>query len=900
VAMPAVKGHTHGESAASRSSASLLIDTIARQCGKNVVFFQGSAADQRNGRLTSRTFYWSKDQHVSPTPYRPTKDDMVAMTDVDYYVDMIRFLSANFRPVLLYTFQPSNVCKDSGEYKYTFNENDEVLYTVSGGGSYQHKVWNYNGDSIVVKSSLFGCIPWTHSTFSIERRQIDADHQVVMLTPVVRYVGVAAWFAASQIQGVGLERLKVTTTNVTPCGKTIPFLRMTSNKTDGMYVHTGIANGYSSSTTRISVDDEIASQVRMNPKAVVVTTIKSKLKTSIEGCEILLEYHKTVSANTYGQTVSTVETHVRSYQFVKSIDEFEPEAKPAVVAFMKPLYDGAFAPSLTRGNEQRSIDKRVNAVKDKTQLSPFLYKVIREYVDKLVPIKHTLHPYGEEELQERQKTPAQRRILEVADFTDTPDRVAKAFGKRECYPNIADPRNITTINGVDKRAYAYFIYAFAATLKEFDWYAFGKTPIEVSQRVAEICSGAKFNGGNTDFSRMDGRVGEVLRELERQCMMAMFMARYHDELLDLLRSQQGLKGRTRLGVLYHTGLGRLSGSMETSPFNTNDNAFVAFLAFRKSIDPDTGTYYTPDAAWLKLGIYGGDDGITADVDPNIYMAAALSVGQKLTIEVRERGEVGIKFLARQYGPTVWQGDHRNVCDFARLMSKFHTTITMPNNISAASKLFDKAYAAWLSDKDSPVIGQYLSALCRLAPPGFKFKNLDNRWMPFGLEEDVQYESTNADWAKALFNAQMPDFDSGEFLKWVESIKTIEEAMIAPCFSKRVEPVTPPDSMAVVDDEIFISEPAAPPPKKEVLGKVDKFRRRKAKEDRVSRADNKARPTTSPTLKGPLAEKASKAQVVSKSRTRRPQSSKELETPKVPERLRKPHLAEKAPNGKKSN
>jgi len=797
VPMPPVKGHTHGQSAATRSSASLLIDNIGAVAGRRVVYYQGSKADERNDRVISRSHFWAKDQYVKPRAFAPEGGDLVAMVDVDYYVDMPTFLAKNHRAMLLYTFQPSRVAREDGEYKYTFDGDDNVVYTVSGGGAYRHPVWNYAGDVVTVYRKAFGCIPYSYSTFALERRQLDDDHQLILLTPLSKHYWFSAFIAQRQLAGNQLERLKVNVGN--------GFTRMTVNSAEGLIVHTGRAGAYSTSATAASVDDAFASVARGSKVGLTIPTMKGK--NVREGVELLYEYHTHALKRggvVPGSLVSTAA--VRSYQHVRTMDEYDPEAKPSMVAFMQPLVDGAFAPAMTAANERRSIDARVLKVKDCTQPTAFVTRTIREFAGLFkAGVAEPLHPVGEDEIRARQPKPSQQRILDAAE-TEEANEVTKTFMKRECYQTASDPRNISTINGVHKRNYSAYMYAFADALKQFDWYAFGKTPVEIATRVSQVAEGCQAHVIETDFSRMDGRVGPVARLLEQVVAAEVFPSQYHSELYELMRSQQNLKGRGRFGTTYDTGTSRASGSPETSCFNTLLNAYTAYLSWRMSVDVSTGAFHTPAAAWGRLGIYAGDDGLTADIDPDVYVRAATAVGQRLTSEVKAKGETGIKFLARQYGPAVWFGCNNSVCDFSRSMSKFHATVTMPDNVRPEAKLMDKAYAMWLTDRNSFVYGKFLDGVVSHKPKEFKFRNLAGQWR---ITEDDTQQYPNADepWVEELFRKQLPEFNVDKFVEWIEGCKCVEDFMDPPRFMERVP--LEAKSLVVEGDEV-----CSPPPKPE--------------------------------------------------------------------------------------
>ena len=101
-----VSGHTHGQSAANRSEASIFIDMLGKSAGHRVVQLQGSSADVRNGRTVTRTWHWPKDLQVDPASVKRGSRDLLAMVDVDYYVDMPSMLANHIYHRLLHDNQP--------------------------------------------------------------------------------------------------------------------------------------------------------------------------------------------------------------------------------------------------------------------------------------------------------------------------------------------------------------------------------------------------------------------------------------------------------------------------------------------------------------------------------------------------------------------------------------------------------------------------------------------------------------------------------------------------------------------------------------------------------------------------------------------------------------------------
>jgi hypothetical protein len=717
------------------------------------------------------------------------------MVDVDYYVDMPKRLVDNFAPHFLYTLVPSGVGKDVGEYKYTFDKDNNVVYDVSGGGHYEHPLWDWSGDSVRVERRNMVGITTRVAFYAIERRWIDDDHQLVLLAPLKRYVGWWDSFVAKRLITVrGLDRLRVVDGE---------FTRMRVNVGESLVVCTGKPLAYTQASVPARVDDALASTAKTVKYGLTLATVKSKMSDgavasgdskNFPGCEVLLEYHLS-RPRAIAQTVSGA---VRRFQWVPKGTHVEDDAVPGMVAFMQPLLDGAFVPDRCRGNDLRAAQERVEKLKaHDVEMDSFTSKCMNEFRDLLLrEFAGTLTPVEMDEVYERQSKPTQRRILDAAQHERRTDK-AKNFVKREAYGNVNDPRVISQICGPDKMAYSAYMYPFADVIKVQDWYAFSKTPREIAERVAQICESATYVD-NTDFSRMDGRVGNVARELETRVMLAAFRPEHRTELHELMRNQYCLRGVMGSGVKYDTGLARSSGSPETSAFNTMLNAFIMYLTLRKQLTPE-GAFNSPHEAWAGLGIYGGDDGLTAGLDRRLAEKSAAAVGQKLELLRVHRGELGVSFLARRYGPDVWFGAADSCCDIARQLAKFHVTVHLPSSVSAVDKLREKAFAFSLTDSNTPVIGAFCKRVLTCYPlrPN-KFRNILDLWR---VELDItkQYPNTYGDWMEDLLMEQVPTFNKEVFDNWVSDATGLQ-LLAPPALAARVEP-EPKPGLVVIDGDI---------------------------------------------------------------------------------------------------
>jgi hypothetical protein len=768
--MAEVSGHTHAKAAANRSTGTFLIEYISSSIGRDAYFFQCSAADQRNGRHGSRTYHWIKDMNVRSELFSPSENDIMAMVDVDHYVDMNEFLTDNFQPLLVYTFQPRRVAREKGEFSYTFNAKNEVEYRVSGGGFYSHPVWNYSGDSLKFAKRFCG-FAYKLSVYQLERKQMDEDHQLLLLAPLVEFSGLSAFVADIFLAGETLKRLQVA------IGR---YTRMFVQRNDGLTVSTGTVGGFSVAEVPASVDDELGSAMRTSKVGLSLPMVKKKMGDECTGAEILYEYHKLNTQSMVPQVTYHLDDRVRSYQWVEGDVDFE--AKPAMVAFMDPIVDGAFVPAISKANDARAVRTRVVEQTNVTQITGHIMKVVDEFWKlALGDNVGTLRPVDEEYLFEKQSKPSQKRILHEAEFLDGNNRV-KSFMKREAYSKINDPRLISTVNGPDKRDYSLFVYAMSEVIKEQEWYAFGKTPDQIAARVVEISENAKVGIVKSDLSRMDGNWSEVARYFERRGMMLAFRAEHHSEISELMDRLVRCNAVTKNGVWYDTGLSKLSGEAGTSTMNTAFNSFLCFSTFR-AMRTSSGWIDKYDA-WQRLGLYGGDDGFTADIVIHVYEKVCRKAGQKLEAAMVKRGEDGVDFLARQYSDQVWFGDVSSCCMFLRTLSKFHTTVHMPSNITQLDKLFDKSYALYLTDKNSPIVGEFVSKVVELCPTK-KFLNLAGAWRET-FDENKQYPNEEGEWMLARFREELPDFDVDSFRSWLSEATSLTDLLKNPNFMEKVE------------------------------------------------------------------------------------------------------------------
>jgi hypothetical protein len=284
-----------------------------------------------------------------------------------------------------------------------------------------------------------------------------------------------------------------------------------------------------------------------------------------------------------------------------------------------------------------------------------------------------------------------------------------------------------------------------------------------------------------------------------------FRPEYHQPVLELHRRQQNCTAYGKFGTKYNTGTAQGSGVPDTADFNSLLNAFGAFVALRRTCNVHTGEFYTPEEAYNKLGVYGGDDGFTADIDPHVYERAIADIGQSLTAEVVSRGESGVKFLSRVYSPEVWFGCADSVCDVPRQLSKLHVTVHLPPNVTPVMKLVEKARALFLSDKNTPYVGEFVSRVVEMAGALPSTDNL-GIWNA-EIAPEVHYPNEKGDWMIAYINEAMPSQAYFLFLEFLKSAKTVSDLLLPPLL---VEPAPAKSEVpVVVDGDVVCTGSKAP-------------------------------------------------------------------------------------------
>jgi hypothetical protein len=811
--------HTHGVSANARNAGSATAALVANSLGLEPYYVQMSLSDVRKGRDGDRSFHWAKDLAVPPREFHYDCTNQAAvLVDVDHHVDMPTLLARHPGTFLISTFQPTASACSEGEYVFKFRKNGKVAYHVNGGAEYDHEVWNYTGDTLLAED--IGILKKTVVSYHIDRKYVDRHHSLVMLTQIGRFEMPAFVPTSWVIDGRPLSRLNPVYGNYVVLDVMTP---------EGLTRSIAAPGGHTAVTLPVALIDA----VRAVQTAAKVPITPAMVASNIAPCDpaglpterlapgqaaLLAGYLRAEFREDYDALYPPTES-ILPIWFAKHDYDAPVPLKEFGSALIGPCY--GYSQSLS--SDDRCIAGRVEQFHSQEPeieqpVPPTLAGYMVEFAQFLIPDcdVHSGVPVDHDEVHARQDRPSQRAILDEAGVTGPAvKKVVKAFVKKETAVKPSDPRNISQMP--EKLKYSLYMYAFHdGVMTKQDWYAFGKTPAECAERVCDVLKDAA-HSALADGSRFDGHVKRRARILERIIMLRYFHRQFHSDLNEVMDAQIALPGVTTEGRRYHSGYGRGSGSLETSDFNSILSCFIGYCGWRETTI--NGAKCTPLEAWRRKGIYGGDDSLEGAIDPKALQKAAEWMGQDYEIEVVHRGELGVNFLNRQFGPDVWTGDQSSCANPSRLLSKLWVgPAVLPQPMQRFAERISGYYRM---DRNSPVIG----AIARVAHD-LLGERMEGVLMPWDgkYSMDSNWPNEDSGWMADVFAKSVPDFHWERFEHWIEKIWVTRDPGLllrAPlCTAANVEtPVV--KQPCVVGDTLLLPAPkpsadALPPKDKEEL------------------------------------------------------------------------------------
>lgn len=703
-----------------------------------------------------------------PAKFSSTPGSIHYYVDSDYH-DFEHFYTPCAK--LIYTFDPSRVADSAqNDVSYSFISDTKVKIT-SPFNCHEHELWNYNHNEI----NVFRWLPWpTYISYKPEKIKYSNTHSLILLVPEVVLYGHAAAFAAYFFKAKYPSRVNVGSG---------PFARMHVHNDKEHMVSIARKGGYMSVNLTLRQFETIYNLVNASSMGSTVPKIKTNLDISHETVPILNSYLKSEVNNNDVYNNFRLEYGVINYTITNlPVDnDFKPSLKP----FMKPIIHGAFSPSNSHLSNIAAIQGRSTRLHKEIEFTSGHLAIIDKVIKLLIPRPHILHMCDDDEVYAHQIRLTQRNILDEALDLGPSKPFTGCFVKKEAYGNIKDPRIISTLKPQHKLEWSKILYPLATWLKQFPWYAFGKTPVKISEKIADLASSSEFVNC-TDFSRMDGRKTILTRIFNNRLLLRLFRPEDAPLINRLCSSDVNTRASMRskeFEYFFHTLYTWPSGHPLTSAFNSLDNYLITFTGYLNTLTcggkiPKTKKHYQ-DAYKLceTKAVLGGDDGAFGDLIPKSIENAATWWGHKLESAVYTRGQSGVNFLSRFYGPDVFNGDSNSMCDLQRVLAKFHTTVDL-HGFSPLDKLSQKLTSLQYTDAKTPVISVLLSKYLEV---GGIIASRDQRqfqsyWTKYDISD--QFPNRLDDW---MIDNIPNEFDQNSFNEQVNKFGKPEDFLeFRPC------------------------------------------------------------------------------------------------------------------------
>jgi len=715
-AAPAIaKNHSHPHAAAARNAANNTIDDFIRSTGYIPYSFQMSANDVAKKLDGCLSPYWPSDLHSRPRSDPLKIAHFIKIINVDYYFNPSDLFWTG-QPIIMFTFTPRTPCGEHHDYKWCTLPNNKIRMEVRGVDPFEHPLWDYN------HSHLTKVIHGVAYTYFVESVPVDTHWSYILLTPCAY---------TAPYKGYELVQRQLVHTVHTLASRQLK----TSPSTVAIMTDTkaNIILAKLESYTSVVVPSHIVVTIQnharlgtLQPHDLVnmigrhYCTVDNDSRTAASIIHACLPID-TIAATSTPSSICDEDIHYRRVNF----DTASLKEKLTGHIVCPPIIPEGFMPTRCKDNDRWTVEERVVAVRN-TKSPPAKYlRYQGEFMELLFPEPHVLQPITIPQVVESQKRPTQRannmRALpsllnfmdSLREYRESPLQEKKenpvsvsSFQKGEVYPSLKDPRNISTLPTEHCLLYSQYTQPMAAHLKTTSWYAFGMHPDQVARAVHSLATGAA-TVCETDFSRFDGTHSMFLHEFELALMLRAYHPTYHAEIRDIHHATLRASATTSHGVQYDIGGSRLSGCADTSLGNSLDNAFVAFCVYREMGQ-------LPLQAYRSLGLYGGDDGVSADADDKIYVTVTEDIGLKIKVQSRSSLHP-IGFLGRIYPSP--QGSPGHLADLPRQLKKLHIVPTRePLYISNPFIVhYNRALSILVTDPDTPILSAWARMVLRLAP-----------------------------------------------------------------------------------------------------------------------------------------------------------------------------------------
>lgn len=744
--------HSHGSAANQRSRGIFVAEAVAHGCGRQVYSYQMSAEDVRQGRAGYRKRYWAKDFRVEEREdVFDFEKHVRMMIDVDYYMENFEHLMATEPGItVLYTFAPTKAASTFGDTSWTFTHDNQLESIVNGITQYKHKLWDFAYDNVTFRSR-FGM---DRCTYLVERVQLCEHHACILFAPVFCTSWWQPWFCE-----YGQNRLRrfepvmngiVTLHIKTKTGEDKVSMTQAGHFTSLTIDYPHYLGGHLAAmqprgeiniaTQRTWIGEEVPEDMK-RVQAAIWQAIENKKVPRRPALVCPVEF----ADLSYSCNITTCGDGDEGFGLMQP--------------FMSPLDNRGFTPRKGPYTDKWGVTARVlNLIEKNSKLDAPRPSIVKHLQDFVNGFRTTLYPVEVQRVYDNQTRPTQKMQIWRAGREGNWVNNVSAFVKAECYASPKDPRIITQFAAGVKIEYATFAMALADYLKSFPWYGF-KKPCEIAEAVAASVANAAFVI-ETDFSRFDGHVTDLIRKHVDIPMLMMCFPQYQKDVIDVYNKHRNNTVRIN-DLKFNSGDTQSSGSADTSVMNTLRNRAIIYCAWR-AFGLDHGE------AFNAAGMHGGDDGLVPI--PKEYSrgvqkfldcleVVCRALGMEIECVVHPRG-VPFTFLARYFNS--WYGDLQSCCDVQRQVKKLHMSVGRCPN--PGGLLREKALAYLLTDANTPLLGELCTYFVQRLPKPRKRQVgvLDGGvswWSQFDIAD--QFPNAYREWMWEVLLATYPEFSIAE-------------------------------------------------------------------------------------------------------------------------------------------
>jgi len=779
-----MQGHSHGESAANRTSAANSIKRWIGSAGFVPYYVSKSSRDEAFDGF--HQVFMAKDVLHPPCDDDIGPNHVIVMMDVDYYLDMDYWISFG-RPIVLYTFVPIAVAGTTADGHYTIIGNN-IKYRANGGAEYYHPLWDYSADLMLFRHWF------STSVCTIESRHVAPDRRVFLITPEYTVRWPFSWVLATT--GKILRRAKfdyahgLDTKGEMAVVNRLEFTRPDSGE---LFVSIGIAGQYSAATFSSILLDGLMVRYHSAKHPDMITTSHFLKNEKVENSSQV--------APIFWDCLQVMNTSYRFNKAYLPAGGQQPKATPDnyvaigdekdgfLLEDTKPKIHGRnvapplvvhpdVVPAASENNDWACLQGRVFTVYNRKVISGQLLDYLQEFAEMLIPadMVGTLEPMSLNDLASKQRDPTKRKKYQegIAWALLAEQQQVKAFCKRETYAKITAPRNISQFSTSHVLTLGSFIDVFTmAILVPQPWYAGCKPPSVVADRVMEIAAGED-QLIETDQSRFDGHISIAFAKFTRGLLARAFKPEYRKVIYDLCNSEILAKAKTTAGIDYRLMGGRGSGSKATTAFNTEIIGGGDFCCLRRD-------GYPKEQAWDRLGLYAGDDSISR-ASPNSIHSVWTELGFKVKAVIRQRGDQ-VGFLGR-YFIDPWETNWSMQAPL-RTWGKLHISFA-PAMLSDSQALVNRARGYLDLDPTTPIISDWCHTVLRLNQTTANSDLTDNEQragdvdVPWWTKVGREYNSGG--WPCAPIGhylpvqriAELTGFESSAILGWQDTIRDCQD------------------------------------------------------------------------------------------------------------------------------